>query len=272
MLQEIGMDFDNYDVSLLPELSEDAKEKWYAKFYYQGRAEVSAEECALFAKGRLMDSAKALIPGINMDALMEPGHITGDLGYCLLDNGVGYGSACTALDEVTFEMFDWYRKLKEKDDLAYKIWYPGSHISEWSGIGVNSIEDVGYGLECITGESPCTPENLGLSCQPAEKDPDFIALLAGNGWVSRVNNPDNLPIRGMCLFHYVRRLPSGGTEFRTHFYIDAFCKNGHLIKIGGHEPEFTLEMARRMLSHCIYERNNLRYFLPEMYHKMEKIG
>ncbi|MGM9608526.1 MAG: DAPG hydrolase family protein [Oscillospiraceae bacterium] len=265
---EAGFDFDEYDVAKLPELPEEEKKKWYAKFYYRGRSEVPEEERRLFARGNTMDPEQALIPGKNMNSILEPGYREGDLGYCLLEDGVGYGSSRTVLETVPFEMFNWYKKLKVVDDLAYKVWYPGSHLSELGGI---SIEDVGFGLERIDPDSPCNPQNLGLRCSPEQADPEFAALIGGNAWMSPVENAAGVPPRALSLFHYVRNLPGGGCEFRTHFYVGAFCKNGALVKMESYEPETALEIARRMLSHCIYERNNLPAFLPEMYEKMKEM-
>lgn len=261
-----GRDFDHYDTDSLPALFDEDQNKWYAKFYYQGRIEVTEAEQRLFMPGHMMDVKYAVIPGKNMDLLLEPGHVKGDLGYCLLENGVGYGSTCTILETVPFEYFAWYKKLKVVDDLAYKIWYPGSHVSEKGGI---SVEDIGLGVERIDTESPNNVQNLGFSQTPAEVDKDFLALLGGNGWVSLLDNPENRPPRALSLFHYVRRLANGGSEFRTHFYLGAFCENGKLVKKENYEPTALLELTRRMLSHCIYERNNLAAFLPELYERMK---
>ena len=85
---------------------------------------------------------EALLPG-DLDSLTEPGHIEGDLGYCLLPNGAGYGSVFCALPEVTLDMYKWYKQLRMVDKLSYKIWYPGSHISEINGV---TVEDDGSPL------------------------------------------------------------------------------------------------------------------------------
>ncbi len=265
-----GFDFDHYDVKKLPPLSEDEAAKWYASFYWQGRREVSETDRALFApgKGPTMDPAKALIPGKNMDALLAPGDIDGDLGWCVLPQGIGYGSSCTVLENIPFEMFAWYKKLKVVDDLSYKIWYPGSHVSELGGI---SIEDVGLGVERIDTISPNDVHNLGLSQAPAEVDGDFVALIGGNGSVSLLDDPTARLARALSLFHYVRRLPGGGSVFRTHFYLGAFCENGQLVQQEIYDPDDLAEMTRRMLAHCIYERNNLAAFLPVLYERMKDV-
>lgn len=265
-----GWDFDHYDVRQLPPLPAEEEAKWYATFYHQGRTEVPEAVRALFApgKGPTMDSACALIPGENIDALMAPGHVDGDLGWCVLEGGIGYGSSCTVLEPVPFEMFAWYKRLKVVDDLSYKIWYPGSHVSEYGGI---SVEDVGLGVERIDTASPNDVHNLGLSQDPAAVDGDFVALIGGNGWVSLLDDPDSRGPRALSLFHYVRRLAGGGSEFRTHFYLGAFCEDGRLVQKETYERADLEELTRRMLSHCIYERSNLPAFLPALYEKMKDL-
>lgn len=95
----------------------------------------------MFTEG-MGTAVEALLPG-DLDSLTEPGHIGGDLGHCLLPNGAGYGSVFCALPEVTLDMYKWYKQLRMVDKLSYKIWYPGSHISEINGV---TVEDVGSPL------------------------------------------------------------------------------------------------------------------------------
>lgn len=137
-----GFDYDNYDPARLPKLPPEEERLWYSKFYYRGRGEVAPELRAAVAPGHTMDPAKALLPG-DLDSLTEPGHIEGALGYCLLPNGAGYGSVFCALPEVTLDMYKWYKQLRMVDKLSYKIWYPGSHISEINGV---TVEDDGSPL------------------------------------------------------------------------------------------------------------------------------
>lgn len=256
-----GFDFDQYDPRKLPPLSPEEDKKWYSKFYYAGRKEVAPETAELFAPGRWMDPERALLPG-QFDRLMEPGYLEGDLGYCLLPNGVGYGSACTRLERVPFSMFQWYKQRKRQEALAYQIWYPGSHVSEFDH---TPIEDIGFGPEAIRPHSSINWEQLGMSCAPEARDPDFLAIMGGNGRIeSAVPGRETTP-RVMCLFHYVRRLPSGGSEFRTHFYIGMHIEQGCGVVKQQIEPALCLEAARRMLSHCVHERENLTAFLPEFY-------
>ena len=273
-------DFDDYDPTKLPPLSAEDQKKWYAKYYLRGRVNIPEEVKRLCKVGCTMCSDKALVPGKNIDNIMEPEVIRDAQGYCELDNGVGYGFVRTELPTISFELFSWYKKVRLKDDLLYKIWYPGAHISENGG---KIIEDVGLGPEQIefAGESNITEGGgtvdtksflkmiqnaIGLSRSPLKVDPSFIMMIGGNGYMYALDDIiEKKNPRALTLFHYVCKLPNGGCEFRTFFYVGAFCIDGELVRTERYEPGVALEISRRMLSHCIYERNNLPTFLPELY-------
>lgn len=262
--RHVGFDFAHYDRARLPKLPPEEEAKWYSKFYYKGRLELPLEAIQTVRPGVQMDPARALLPGA-VDALTEPGLVEGDEGYCLLPNGVGYAATRTELPNVTIEMNNWYKKLRLVDKLSYMIWYPGSHVSELGGV---CLEDIGFGVERNDVESPANIKNLGFRRHPAEADPQFLALIGGNGWWHNLDHPEIRP-RAMSLFHYIRRLPQGGIEFRTHIYMGMFAIGGAGVIQQQIQPEICLEATRRMAEHCIYERANLGAFLPELYEKMK---
>lgn len=259
-----GFDYDNYDPTRLPKLPPEEEALWYSKFYYRGRGPVAPELESAVSPGNTMDPARALLPG-HLDALMEPGHVQGDLGYCLLPNGAGYGSICCALPDVTFDMYKWYKRLRMVDKLSYKIWYPGSHISELNGV---TIEDVGFGVETFHTQPGTDWRSLGFSCDPRERDPQFLGLIGGNSWIQNDEHP-NVRDRALLLFHYIRALPGGGIEFRTHLYTGLHAINGKPEIVQALDPAVCLEATRRMAAHCVYERANVNNFLPELYAQMK---
>lgn len=258
------MDFDHYDPQKLPKLPPEKDKIWYSKFYYKGRSEIDPVMATAVAPDNPMDPTWAILPG-EFDRLMEPGHIPGDLGYCLLPNGAGYGATCCELPEVSLEMYKWYKKLRMVEQLSYQIWYPGSHLSEINGV---TEEDVGFGLERFDLAGGATFQNQGFTCNPKEKDPDFVAIIGGNSWVKNLDHPDVKP-RALMILHYIRKRPAGGIEFRTHLYIGMHCVNGKPVVRQLIEPELCLEITRRMAHHCAYERYNLNSFLPELYQRMK---
>lgn len=262
--RHVGFDFSHYDPARLPKLPPEEEEKWYAKYYYQGRPQLPEEKLRCVQPGVLMDPACAMLPG-HVDAMMEPGLVEGDEGYCLLPNGAGYASTHTVLPDVTVEMNGWYKRLRLVDKLSYMIWYPGSHYSELNG---TCMEDIGFGLESFDVKSPVNVKNLGFSCPPGKKDPQFVGLIGGNGWWRNLDHPELRP-RAMALFHYIRRRPEGGLDLRTHVYMGMFALDGEGVLQQHIKPEICLEATRRMAEHCIYERTHLNDFLPELYEKMK---
>ncbi|MGI6072449.1 MAG: DAPG hydrolase family protein [Lachnospiraceae bacterium] len=258
------MDYDNYDISQLPELSEEEKNIWYSKFYYKGRAEIPEEYAAKLMKGNPMDPAKAMMPD-QAFRLAEPGYDKDDFGFCLLPNGCGYGATRCELPDVTIEMYAWYKTLRLIDRLSYAIWYPGSHLSEVNGV---VIEDVGYGPEKFQGVEGINWKTLHFPCDPAEKDPNYLGIIGGNSLVYNLKYHNVIP-RALSLFHYMRRMENGGLDFRTHFYVGMHIVDGRNVIMQNIEPEQCLEIARTMAHHCAYERNNLNYFLPELYERMK---
>ena len=72
-----GFGFDDYDTARLPKLPEEDQQKWYSKFYYQGRPVLSEQLKSLFAKGNTMDPKNALLPG-SFDLLAKQPEIEND--------------------------------------------------------------------------------------------------------------------------------------------------------------------------------------------------
>jgi len=258
------IDFDNYDPSMVPKLSEENEQKWHKHLYYQGCHEVPEDQKALYAKGNTMDPAKALMPEV-MDRLAQPGHFEGDLGYCLLPNGIGYGS-CYCKTGITFEMADWYRLFKAGDQLGYQCWFPGSHMDEVTEEGYGPREDVGFGVEVICAQKVLNYKDLGFTRDPKEVDPLFAGIIAINSYIKNEQYPEIEP-RAFVLYHYIRKHPDGECEYITHIYEGGHFEDGKLVVKQNIEPEVCLEVTRRMLSHCIHERNNIRHFVPQLYEK-----
>jgi len=257
-----GFGFDDYDTARLPKLPEEDRKKWYSKFYYQGRPVLSERQKRVFAKGNTMDPKDALLPG-SFDLLAKQPEIENDLGYCLLDNGVGYGSAHAVMHGVTMEKFEWYKKLRMVDQLSYQIWYPGSHYSELNGI---AIEDIGFGNCNFHMLSLLDPEMLGFTVRPSEMDPRFACIMGANSVIKNRDYPQIRPIAS-ALFHYVRTMDDGSLDFRTHFFMGGMIVDGELVRIQKIDPDVCLEITRQMLSHCCHERVNVENVLPELYER-----
>ena len=261
------MDYDNYDPADLPALSPEEDKLWYSKFYYKGREELAPELAAKVAPGNSMNPENAIIPGKNIDLLTGPGHIESDFGYCLLPGGGGYGAGYCELPEITMEMYKWYRdfRMASSNRLSYAIWYPGSHYSEFDG---KTLEDVGLGLEHFEMAELLNSEKLGFTQKPAQVDPMYAGMIANSSWIKNHDYPELTP-RAITLVHYIKNMKCGGIEFITHIYMGMHCINKKMVPVQNIDPKLLLELTRKMIHHCVYERANLNSFLPELYEKMK---
>jgi len=257
------MDYDNYDVNKLPPLSEEENKLWYSKYYYKGREELPEEIRKTFAVGNLLDVKEVLLLE-KYELLTRSDYNEADFGYCLMENGCAYGATRSKLPNISYEMLEWFKSKCFTERIFYAMWYPGSHISEFDG---NTIEDLGFGIEELERLGGLTWQDLGFNQNPADIDPSFLAIRGGNTYAHMQAHPEITP-RAITLFHYVRKLDNGGIEFITHFYIGMHIINGKIVKKQSIEPQTALEIARRMVSHCAYERENLNSFLPELYERL----
>ncbi len=257
-----NFDLDKYDLSQLPKLPPEMEEEWYSKYYYMGRKESEAAKLI-----RPMDPACALMPG-DVDRWTKPEIDDTELGYCILPNGCGYCAADTVLPSVSFEMFRWYRQLRTFDELAFMIWYPGSHISDKEGA---CVEDLGFGDCHCDVDHPVKIADFGFSAPPEELDPKFIGLVGGGGWAHNLKYPEVQPYY-ITTVHYVREYGDNGIEFRTRGYIGMRPEDGKAVVLQDNiEPNILMEMCRQLTGHYVYERETMEQFLPEVYEKMKDI-
>jgi len=172
------------------------------------------------------------------------------------------------MNGVTSEMVDWYSKYRAGNNLAYKIWYPGSHLDEVTEDGYGPREDVGFGTEVIMADKILTYKDLGFTADPREKDPLFERIVSINSHIKNEQYPELEP-RAFVLFHYIRSLPDGDLEYITHLYLGMHIEDGKVVVKQNIEPAVCLEVMRQMLLHCMTERKNMEYFLPELYESLK---
>ena len=76
----------------LPPLSDAETRKPYSKYYYEGAKSPAPETMAQIVWGAPMDPADALLPD-QVDALLEPGYLPRESGYCVLPNcAISFGA------------------------------------------------------------------------------------------------------------------------------------------------------------------------------------
>jgi hypothetical protein len=109
------------------ELSEEEKQKPYAKYFYKKPEEPKPEAFAPFNKP--IDVSKALTPE-NINDLLNPGYLEAEAGWCVLPNGAGYIANHVKMPGVSVDMINWWFAWIGLEPLRYKIWYPKDHYDK----------------------------------------------------------------------------------------------------------------------------------------------
>ena len=244
----------------LPPLSDTETRKPYSKYYYEGAMSPAPETMAQIVWGAPMDPADALLPD-QVDALLEPGYLPRESGYCVLPNGVGYAAALTKMPGVTPQANNWWGPWHEQEDLRYKLWCPGSHIR----VGPSwAQENVGMGLEDFYFVGRMNPALFGFDLRRVAQQDDIVLIRGSNGLIKPADgSPADRPLP-VVVMHYVRKTPEG-IEYRSRFWVGLHFLNGKpvvLLKAGERISE---ERAYGLANHCAHEMATLAYLLPRLY-------
>ena len=256
------MNFDNYRVEDLPQLSEEDQKKPYAKYYYEGRTEITDPEILeAIRPGNPMPLEDAL-SAEDLIRLLEPGCPQPKIGYCVRPDGIGYSCACVKMPGVTMEMRDWYMPWVYGDPgLRYKIWYPGSHEIHYHNL---AVEDMGWGMcDIFQGERPDMKE-LGFDRDPHEINPGVIKVLARNARLRLQTEDINAQKGFVALCHLIWEIP-GGTEQWSFSWTGEHFVNGRLKNRLAPDEVVTEDMARLSAAHLFYEYTRQTELLPKLF-------
>jgi len=203
-------------LSLSSDLTEGERNSPAAKYYDLGPAQVPEEELATFEPGHPMDISKAFMPedialhmaGANVDAKLS--------GYCILPNGVGFGAAWTDMSEITPEIDAFYdNNWNPEGDMFYKCWFPGTHIKHCIDGAIEKL----LGDPMIFRLEMAPPLNvLGFPENLREADPDFLAMVGGNGRVMKITDRDGVDRMDATMLHFIRR-SGAGTIFCSRIWV-----------------------------------------------------
>lgn len=241
----------------LPPLTAEELSRPYAAWYWKGAAEPDAETAALIVEGRPLAVSDVLRPE-DINRLMEPGYLPGEMGYCVLPDGTGYAAVRTGMPGISPEMLGWWTQWHEQEDLRYKLWCPGSH----EAVGPFWMrENVGMGMEDIFCVQYHTPESFGFDMSRFGQNGNMMLAFGANGMSCPVGAAARpLPVTVM---HFVRPLP-GGLELRSRFWLGLHIRDGRAAR---YLLEHPVEEARAcgFAWHCACEMATLRRMLPTLY-------
>lgn len=253
------------------ELDDAEKGKSYSKYFYRAITAPPAKIINLLEAGPI-SSADAL-PIDSMNALLNPGYLKTETGYCVMPDKSGFIAVLTMMPGVTGEMFDWWFAWHGLEGLRYKLWYNVDHFDisvdkpgqllnpklsyrqrNW-GVTHFPVEDIGGGtVELYI--SFMSPEDCGFDMTRFKSPAVETAVCANVG----LNNSEKTPL---CVLVHFLRYGHNGMELRSRFWPGYQIIN----RIPQRLPELTVteDFVRSLSLHCTKEFTNLASLLPHIY-------
>ena len=139
------------------ELTQEEREKPYARYFHKELAEVPAEDLARVNAGPVDPALATSI--YDRDDLMKPGYLAVETGYTVMPDGSGFAATLVRMPGVTPEMLDWWFNWHPLEGLRYALWCPVAHAD----IGV---KDPARHLD--SSGIPLEERNYGATHYPVE--------------------------------------------------------------------------------------------------------
>ncbi|ACL02218.1 hypothetical protein Dalk_0511 [Desulfatibacillum aliphaticivorans] len=99
----------------------------YAEYFRRKPAGIPAETLRAIEKGP--HSHALALPLEDINALLSPGYLDIETGFCNMPDGSVYVAVKTEMPKVTGDMLDWWFWWHPMQSLRYKIWFPQAHFS-----------------------------------------------------------------------------------------------------------------------------------------------
>ena len=260
------------------ELTEEEKEKPYAKYFYKELAEIPAADLDVVNAGQVDFSKATTIH--NRGDLMKPGYLDVETGYTVMPDGSGFAASLVKMPGVTPEMLDWWFNWHPLEGLRYALWCPVAHTDisakkpaqhlDSSGIALKerNYGSTHYPVEGFNVQGADTirieffsPEGFDLDMNMF-KEPGISRAYCANVVIDALNIPFNV------FFHAVREV-EGGVEYRSRYWIGYTMRSGRPVRKRFPMPWKMMDLARNNCLHSLIEYNNLASFLPHLYKEMD---
>lgn len=210
--------------ALTCELTDEEKASPYAKYFALGPAYPCPENIHRTEYLTPMDPECGFMIEDYAKRMDVPGCNSVKTGYCILPNGVGYGTATTMMPGCTAEiMTHFIENFNPPADLYYKAWFPGGHIRHYEDM---AVEDVGFGMVQLRFIEGLDAAKIGMP-QPPMGDTYNIGITGANILCVPLHQPDAKPLHISELCYY--RLTPEGYEQRVTFWIGMHFKDGKSV-------------------------------------------
>lgn len=240
----------------LPPLTEEQKKCPYADLYYREIAEPDMTVMDAYAPDHEMDPSKALMPE-DFTKFLDPDFVP-EMGYCVLDNGVGYCCAVVDLPGATMDLFDYRLKLVFSEDMGFIVEYPGFHYAHYNGLCVEDSFDGPRALILDRNISAC---ELGFDAPLTTLNPRILGFSAHEQDFVAYEGPID-PSRGKGLLFLLTRQIEGGLQHIWVIYQGIHLFEGKPMVVLGDGEVITAEQCRRVGLHLAYESVNQNQYLP----------
>ncbi|WP_028314030.1 DAPG hydrolase family protein [Desulfatibacillum aliphaticivorans] len=256
----------------------------YAEYFRRKPAGIPAETLRAIEKGP--HSHALVLPLEDINALLSPGYLDIETGFCNMPDGSVYVAVKTEMPKVTGDMLDWWFWWHPMQSLRYKIWFPQAHFSVSLDADLEEYskrsgpyaerywntanfprEDVGAGAETLSIKF-VRPSDFGFDESRFEKAGVATVFCGLVGSKSKHVKQHTL----MC--HFVRNVDEG-VEMRSRFWIGKKIlvygdnENSPVNRLANtkliRKIAIPKNIGRSMAMHCAQEYNNLAEILPELY-------
>lgn len=244
-----------------PELTEEERKFDYSSLYYRDLKGPDANVIYDIEYGAPMDPKYAIL---DLKELLSPGVPERANGYCYLPNGGAFICVRTLYPGLSIEMYDYWRKWRfagksnAENQLRYKLWDPGSHVSEVLETG-KTIEDIGQGNILLNIYSRLTPEML-FEKEEFDKSP-IVGIFGGYGEVG-LQGKESYPYVGL---HHTRNT-TDGFEIRSMFWFGYTLENRQLKYVMPSNLQLDRDFPYVYVHHSANEMANLRSLLPVVWY------
>ena len=249
---------DPYEFTKIPELSDDQKKSPYAHYYYEPVHPPAQEVFDAVRQGNEMDCSLALAP-VDVKKLFIPGSLKKYNGYCVLPDDTGFLIIRTQARGYTKELENWFNGWISDpgyDNLNYKIWLPGLHLSP---VGSEICEDIGWGpvtLEKVPDKYSGLQDILRASVSACD-------ICIGMSSIMKPLNPEDAPFK----YSLVRtvKLDASGADDVTCVWCGIHFIGGKPVRVIERGECVDLERVRLFASHIAWELERKYYLAPKLF-------
>lgn len=247
-------------------LTEEEKSSPYAAIFYERPDEKTAEQKAAYAAP--LEEARMYMPAESGRIMIEQIEGYPDMGYGVMENGVGYAAIRVDQTDVNDDMIREYREYYAHDeknrDIFYKTWYPGMHVRHFDDA---VIENFGYGAMLLDMDRELYGlKHAGITKEYIdEKDPGALnfLLIGGGGfmlWAPQIQQQS-------LMIQYTREHEKGRT-LQIRFWIGIKPgEDGACIPVpAGTKEEIEIKM-RCQFNHCVTEYARELKHMKEFWNK-----